>query len=213
MSSSGTGAVVAASHVARRRRSTGIEDLYTSKAQEAPQKKKWCLRVKIISMGGLGCGKSCLIKRYCEERFVSRYISTIGIDYGVKPVTVDDEQVRVNFWDLSGHPDFFEIRNEFYKDSQGGILVFDVGSRDSFEELGAWLEEAARFGAGGIPLAVCGNKVDRRRQVSEEEARGWAADRGYAYFETSANSGANVQAAFEHVFRAAVKYSRQCGDV
>lgn len=54
-----------------------------------------------------------------RTQFVSKYISTIGIDYGVKPVTVNGESVRVNFWDLSGHPDFFEIRNEFYKDSQG----------------------------------------------------------------------------------------------
>lgn len=52
-------------------------------------------------------------------QFVSKYISTIGIDYGVKPVAVNGESVRINFWDLSGHPDFFEIRNEFYKDSQG----------------------------------------------------------------------------------------------
>lgn len=52
-------------------------------------------------------------------QFVSKYISTIGIDYGVKPVKVNGESVRINFWDLSGHPDFFEIRNEFYKDSQG----------------------------------------------------------------------------------------------
>lgn len=54
-----------------------------------------------------------------SAQFVSKYISTIGIDYGVKPVTVNGESVRINFWDLSGHPDFFEIRNEFYKDSQG----------------------------------------------------------------------------------------------
>ena len=50
---------------------------------------------------------------------MSKYISTIGIDYGVKPVKVQGENLRINFWDLSGHPDFFEIRNEFYKDSQG----------------------------------------------------------------------------------------------
>jgi DnaJ homolog subfamily C member 27 len=115
--------------LAPRRRSKGVDDLYTSRAQEAPQKKHWCVRIKIISLGGLATGKSCLIKRFCEERFVSKYISTIGIDYGVKPVTVKGEHVRVNFWDLSGHPDFFEIRNEFYKDSQGGILVYDVSNR------------------------------------------------------------------------------------
>ena len=61
-----------------------------------------------------------------RAQFVSKYISTIGIDYGVKLVTVNGESVRINFWDLSGHPDFFEIRNEFYKDSQGvsaGVCV------------------------------------------------------------------------------------------
>ena len=55
-------------------------------------------RIKIISMGSGGTGKSCIIKRFCEERFVSKYIATIGVDYGVKPVQVDGEDVRVNFW-------------------------------------------------------------------------------------------------------------------
>lgn len=50
---------------------------------------------------------------------MSRYISTIGVDYGVKPVTIGNQEVRVNFWDLSGHQEFFEVRNEFYKDTQG----------------------------------------------------------------------------------------------
>jgi hypothetical protein len=52
------------------------------------------------------------------EKFVSKYISTIGIDYGVKPVRIADNDVRVNFWDLSGQPEFLEVRNEFYKDTQ-----------------------------------------------------------------------------------------------
>jgi len=43
---------------------------------------------KITSVGNQEVGKSCLIKRYCEGRFVKRYISTIGVDYGVKKLTV-----------------------------------------------------------------------------------------------------------------------------
>lgn len=27
--------------------------------------------------------QSCIIKRYCEKRFVAKYLATIGIDYGV----------------------------------------------------------------------------------------------------------------------------------
>lgn len=55
-------------------------------------------RIKVITLGSNASGKSCLIKRFCEERFVSKYIPTIGVDYGVKAVKVRDTQIRVNFW-------------------------------------------------------------------------------------------------------------------
>jgi DnaJ family protein C protein 27 len=145
-------------------------------------------RIKIISMGSGGCGKSCLIKRYCEDRFVTKYIATIGVDYGVKPVQVEGNDVRVNFWDFSGHQEFFEIRNEFYKDAQGCLLVYDVTNRESFNECDSWLAEAAKYGAnpGDIPIALCANKVDKKRTVSEEEGRNFASSRGLNYFEMSA---------------------------
>ena len=92
------------------------KDAAAGESKDAP---KTSVRVKVTSMGEGGAGKSCLIKRYCEGKFVRRYISTIGVDYGVKPVQrKGGKTVKVNFWDLSGHPEFFEVRNEFYKDTQ-----------------------------------------------------------------------------------------------
>lgn len=161
-------------------------------------------RIKIISMGDSGVGKSCVIKRFCEEKFVSKYISTIGIDYGVKPVVVHGEDVRVNFWDLSGLPEFLEVRNEFYKDTQGALLVFDVSSRKSFEALESWLREAAKFGAGKFPCVLCGNKVDRARVVSEDDARAYARSKGFEYFETSACTGVNISDALHSLFQLVV---------
>ncbi|KAJ0409101.1 hypothetical protein P43SY_002235 [Pythium insidiosum] len=162
-------------------------------------------RIKIISMGESGVGKSCVIKRFCEEKFVSKYISTIGIDYGVKPVTVLGQEVRVNFWDLSGLPEFLEVRNEFYKDTQGGILMFDVSNRKSFEALDPWLREAAKFGASKFPCVLCGNKVDRHRVIPEDEARAYARLKGFEYYETSACTGVNIQEAFTSLFAQVVK--------
>ena len=98
-----------------------------------------------------------------------------------------DRTVKVNFWDLSGNPDYAAVRKEFYKDAQGVrarraflhgkrdlstdplralvqfILLFDVSRRETFENLEAWLKESASCGlhsseAVGI---VCGNKVTR----------------------------------------------------
>ena len=165
------------------------------------------LRIKIISLGGAGVGKSCLIKRFCEDRFVSKYIATIGIDYGVKPVTVDGIEVRVNFWDLSGVPEFLEVRNEFYRDAQGAILVFDLSMRESFDGLDAWLAEAAKFGANykDFPIALCANKSDKKRVVTEDEGRRYALARGLAYFETSAQTGSNVAEMFGYLFEAVTR--------
>jgi hypothetical protein len=56
-------------------------------------------------------------------------------------------QVRVNLWDLAGSPDYLEVRNEFYKDSQAALLAFDLANRQSFESLSSWMAEAAKYGA------------------------------------------------------------------
>ena len=159
-------------------------------------------RIKVISVGSGGSGKSCLIKRYCEERFVSKYIATIGVDYGVKPVNVDGVDVRVNFWDLSGDGEFFEVRNEFYKDAQGIILVYDVSNRASFEECDNWLTEASKYGADPTktPCVLCGNKSDKRRAVEEAEGQQYATNRGMKYYETSAATGDHVNDMFNDVF-------------
>jgi DnaJ homolog subfamily C member 27 len=42
------------------------------------------IRLNILSLGDAGVGKSSLIKRHCEDNFTEEYVSTIGIDYGVK---------------------------------------------------------------------------------------------------------------------------------
>lgn len=162
------------------------------------------VRIKVLTMGDGGTGKSCLIKRYCEQKFVTRYISTIGVDFGVRSIKIDNVTVKVNFWDLSGHPEFFEVRNEFYKDSQAVILVYDVTSRNSFSAIDDWHKECQKFGGGSCFIKIlCANKVDaadKKRAVSPADGQKWAESKGYAYIETSAKSGQNVNEMFEHAF-------------
>uniref|UniRef100_A0A671NGN6 DnaJ homolog subfamily C member 27 n=1 Tax=Sinocyclocheilus anshuiensis TaxID=1608454 RepID=A0A671NGN6_9TELE len=128
------------------------------------RENKKSLRVKVISLGNAEVGKSCIIKRYCEKRFVPKYLATIGIDYGVTKVQVRDREIKVNIFDMAGHPFFYEVRNEFYKDSQGVILVYDVGLRESFDALDSWLTEmkqemGSQVNMENIIFIVCANKV------------------------------------------------------
>ncbi|MED6259819.1 DnaJ subfamily C member 27 [Ataeniobius toweri] len=168
---------------------------------------KKSLRVKVISLGNAEVGKSCIIKRYCEKRFVPKYLATIGIDYGVTKVQVRDREIKVNIFDMAGHPFFYEVRNEFYKDSQGVLLVYDVGLRESFDALDSWLGEmkqemGSQANMDSIVFIVCANKVDltKRRVVDEGEGRLWAESRGFHYFETSAQSGEGINEMFQAFF-------------
>lgn len=148
------------------------------------------LRLKIITLGNVNTGKSCLIKRYCEKRFVSKYMATIGIDYGVTRLRIKNYDIRMNIFDFSGHPLFYEVRNEFYRDVQGVLLVFDLSNRRSFETLDYWLNEMKKelnTKFSSVLVFVVGNKTDSKRTVDENEARLWANIRGYQYFETSGN--------------------------
>ena len=72
------------------------------------------LRVKVLSVGDTETGKSCLIKRYCEKRFISKYLPTIGVDFGVTNIDVDNKDLKVNLFDLSGHAAFKEVLFSFY---------------------------------------------------------------------------------------------------
>ncbi|XP_015472208.2 dnaJ homolog subfamily C member 27, partial [Parus major] len=80
------------------------------------------LRVKVISMGNAEVGKSCIIKRYCEKRFVPKYLATIGIDYGVTKVQIRDREIKVNIFDMAGHPFFYEVRIPKIPPGKSGIL-------------------------------------------------------------------------------------------
>lgn len=66
-------------------------------------------RLKVISLGNLDSGKSCLIKRYCEKRFVSKYMPTIGVDFGVTKINYNNRLLKINLFDLSGNGAFAEV--------------------------------------------------------------------------------------------------------
>lgn len=171
----------------------------------AASEKPPVLRLKILSMGDSQSGKSCLIKRFCENKFTPKYMSTIGVDYGVKPVNVRGRDVRVNFFDLGGLDAYTDIRTEFYKDASGALVVFALDGRAGFERLDAWLAESRAAGAPPtLPLTLVGNKCECRHLVTSEEARRFAESRGMDYREVSACTGQDVAAMFEALFARAI---------
>lgn len=51
--------------------------------------------VKLLIVGDSGAGKSCLLLRFCDDQYLSNYISTIGLDFKVKPVEIEGQNVML----------------------------------------------------------------------------------------------------------------------
>ena len=85
-----------------------------------PEKR---IHLKMITLGDKMCGKSCFIKRYCEKKFESKYMPTIGIDYGVKKITLKEIVLSINIFDTSGDETFHQLRKDFYDGTNVGALT------------------------------------------------------------------------------------------
>lgn len=161
------------------------------------------LRVKICLLGEGGVGKSALCTKLCEDRFETAYIPTVAVDYKNKVMDHKEYNMNLNFWDFSGHPEFFEVRNEFYKDSNIILFIFDLTLRRSLEGLEYWYKELMDQGIKDVPLYVVGNKKDliTTRIVGELEALNWAKTRNAKYFEVSAYNSYGFDALFNDIIK------------
>ena len=99
---------------------------------------------------------------------------------------------QFNFFDLSSDPAYLEVRNEFYKEAQAMVVMFDITKKATFDALDMWIREAAKHGGENLAIFIVGNKSDRDkdRKVQRVEAEKWVKPRNFAgYFETSPKEG------------------------
>jgi small GTP-binding protein len=157
---------------------------------------------KVVVVGDIGTGKTALVQAFLSERLGQRALAggsrpTVGADFEVRSMKHRGKDLRVNLWDCSGDQRFTEVRNEFYKEAHGVLLVYDVTSRSTFQNLQQWLSEATRHSSGDAQFAVVAAKVESGpRAVPEQTGRDWAAHKGVPYFEVSAAHRTNLEAPF-----------------
>ena len=90
------------------------------------------------------------------------------------------------------------ITRAYYKNSVWALIVYDISSRDSFNNISAWIEDCKNYSPKTILIVLVGNKSDLedRRQVSTEEGQELADKYGILFYETSAKTGINVENIF-----------------
>mmetsp|Transcript_19046 Transcript_19046/g.30320 ORF Transcript_19046/g.30320 Transcript_19046/m.30320 type:complete len:107 (+) Transcript_19046:56-376(+) len=94
---------------------------------------------KTIIVGDSGVGKTCLLERFVDDRFLVDFATTIGVDFKLYVMQTQGKTIKLQIWDTAGQERFRGITNSFYRGANGILLCFDVTSARSFEHLESWL--------------------------------------------------------------------------
>ena len=154
--------------------------------------------LKYIIIGDAAVGKSNLLLRYVHGQFKPEYQLTIGVEFGAKNIEISSKLFRIQIWDTAGQENFRSITRAYYKNSVCALVVYDISSRDSFNNVMSWIEDCKNQSPKTIFMVLVGNKCDLedKRQVSYEEGKELADKNQLLFFESSAKDGINVDEIF-----------------
>ena len=166
------------------------------------------LSIKIGLLGNSSVGKSCLIRRYIEDKYEDNFITTIGVDYYEKNVEVNNTIIKLIIQDTTGEERFRSISKNYYKNVDGIIFVFDVTNYDSFiDGIRYWLNECDNE-IGEFKKILVGNKIDlceNMRAISKEKIEVFAESKQIKYYEVSAKKGINVDIIFKELIESILR--------
>jgi small GTP-binding protein len=162
---------------------------------------------KIIFVGDEGVGKSSIMMRYTDDQYIDGVRPTIGIDFKIKTLTMNDRIYKVQIWDTAGHERFRAITPAYLRGAMGIILVYDISDINTFANIERWFSTIGCYAPDNAILVLVGNKCDTRaRQISYNEGKQLAMQHNFDFFETSSKTGENIVSLFEHtVIRIKVK--------
>lgn len=153
---------------------------------------------KVLVIGDGGVGKTALITRFTEDRFVVSYTATIGVDFKSRVVRCGDRLLKMQIWDTAGQERFKNITQAYYRGASGILLAFSLTDRLSFSNIEKWMAQIEEHAARECARVLVGTKMDSpsERQVSMQEAEALALRMGVRYIETSAKTGEMATEAF-----------------
>lgn len=162
---------------------------------------------KMCIFGDGGVGKTCLVNRYLTGIFKSNSTMTIGVDFLLKTLEIEDKKVALQIWDFAGEDRFRFLLPSYVKGASCGIFMFDITRNTSLNNLPNWLEvfyEGTKDSNQKVLITLVGGKLDLhdRRSVHSSDAVVMAKKYELQdYIECSAKTGENVELIFYKIAR------------
>jgi len=146
--------------------------------------------LKVILIGDSGVGKTNLINVSSGGLFNENEKITFTSSYVVIKVKVENKYYNLQVWDTIGQEKLRALSKLFFKNSKIVIFVYDITSKESFDDLNDWREEVKDIIGDDTIKGVLGNKSDLfiKEAVKDEEAEQYAKDINALFRVTSAKT-------------------------
>ena len=153
--------------------------------------------INIMTLGISSVGKTSFIFRFTENTFQNLFISTIGIDFKVKIIEIENIKYKLIFYDTAGQEKFKSVAPNLIKKAHGIIIMYDITNKSSFDSIPEILKDIKEEKGNDFPMILIGNKIDLEpdREIKKEQGEDLASKNGIEFFEISNKEGINVQEA------------------
>jgi len=161
---------------------------------------------KMVIFGDAGCGKTTLNQRFLTNLFKSSTTMTIGVDFEVKSLEINEKKIKLQIWDFGGEERFRFLLPTYVRGANGALFMYDVTNYSSLAHIDDWLMIIRREIPVDVnfPIIVVGGKADliEDREVTGEEGINISKSRGVnGFIECSSKTGENVEETFEALTR------------
>ncbi|XP_039941861.1 ras-related protein Rab-44 isoform X4 [Hirundo rustica] len=148
----------------------------------------------VLFVGDSHVGKTSFLYRLHADTFNPHLAATVGLDYQIKTLVVDNKSFALRLWDSAGQERYRSVTKQFFRKADGVVLMYDITSEYSFSDVRYWLGCIQDAAEDGIAVLLLGNKTDcaAQRQVPTKEGECLAKEHQLMFYECSAASGHNV---------------------
>lgn len=162
---------------------------------------------KITVIGDGRVGKTTLIQNFTHGSFEKDYIKSIGAQLSTYYTELNNEKIKLQFWDIAGQDTFHFLRRSFFKKSEAAIIVYSLEENrlgeESFNHIPDWYQEIIKY-CGNIPIVVFANKVDLvdEDNINNSDIQEIVSKYNFlGYYITSAKMGTGVIEAFNAIIK------------
>lgn len=155
---------------------------------------------KLVLVGDGGVGKTTFVKRHLTGEFEKKYIATLGVEVHPMPFFTSKGQILFNVWDTAGQEKLGGLRDGYYIGGHSGIVMFDVCSRITYQNVPKWYKDLVRV-CENIPIVLVGNKVDVKDRKVKAKQIVFHRKKNLQYYDISAKSNYQYEKPFVWLLR------------